>query len=272
MSRFEAIAKELLDAYDQGWTNPSVVDRIPEFDWNDAYEVAADIVKLRRARGERTVGRKIGFTNRNIWAEYGATAPIWAHVYETTVIHAQGDSATLSLAGSVQPRIELEIAFGLSAPLPTGCTDPVRILESAAWYAPSFEIVDCHFPDWKFQPADAAADFSFHWRLVLGTARPVRKHEIAALADHLHECQVTLYKDEMVADRGIGSNALGHPALALGFLADIVARQARFDPIAAGEVVSTGTLTAALPVAAGDTWRSDYQGLDVPGLTLKFTA
>lgn len=266
------ITAELLDAYDRGVTISSVVERIPEFGWDDAYEVAADIVKLRRARGEKTVGRKIGFTNRNIWAQYGATAPIWAHVYDGTLIHAHNNRATLSLRGSVQPRIELEIAFGLAGPVPVGCQDPAVILRAAAWYAPSFELVDCHFPDWKFKPADSAADFSFHWRLVVGTPRPIEKSDIAALAAALSGCSVTLTQGEKVMDRGVGSNALDHPALALAFLADIVARQPRFEPPAAGEIVTTGTLTAALPVAPGQTWRSDYTGLDTPGLTLRFTA
>ena len=39
----------------------------------------------REARGERPIGRKIGFTNRTIWAEYGVYAPMWGHVYDRTV-------------------------------------------------------------------------------------------------------------------------------------------------------------------------------------------
>ena len=271
MSNVETIAGELLDAYDGGRTIASVVDRNPGFDWDEGYDVAAHIVKLRRARGETTVGRKVGFTNRNIWAEYGATAPIWAHVYDGTLFHARDNTATLSLKGSTQPRIELEIAFKLAAPVPVGCQDPAVILESAEWYAPSFELVDCHFADWKFKPADAAADFSFHWRLVIGTPRPVVKRDITTLAAQLRDCRVTLTKGEKVMDRGVGSNALDHPALALAYLADIVARQPRFDPLARGEVVTTGTLCAALPVAPGETWRSDYAGLPIAGLTLAFT-
>jgi 2-oxo-3-hexenedioate decarboxylase len=264
------IAGELLDAYDRGRAIPSVVDRTPGFDWDEAYAVAAEIVKMRRARGEKTVGRKIGFTNRNIWAEYGAIAPIWAHVYEGTLVHAQNNCATLSLRGSVQPRIELEIALKLAAPVPVGCNDPGVILRCVEWYAPSFELVDCHFTDWKFKPADSAADFSFHWRLVVGTPRPVVKGNITTLVAQLRDCRVTLAKGEQAMDRGAGSNALDHPALALAFLADIVARQPSFEPLSAGEVITTGTLTAALPVAPGQTWRSDYAGLDAPGLTLTF--
>ena len=72
-----SISRELLGALDNGATILSVAEHNPGFGWDEGYAVAAEIVKLRRARGERTVGRKIGFTNRTIWAEYGATAPIW---------------------------------------------------------------------------------------------------------------------------------------------------------------------------------------------------
>src|SRR5215813_1580842 len=104
------VAAELLEALDHGTTIPSIIQRNPHFDWDQAYGVAAAIMRLRRARGEKPVGRKIGFTNRNIWAQYGATAPIWAHVYDRTVQHAENGRATVSLKGSVQPRLEPEIA------------------------------------------------------------------------------------------------------------------------------------------------------------------
>src|SRR5512140_3624501 len=112
-----AVARELLDAYDHGRLVPTIAGREPGFDRNAAYDVAAEIVELRRARGERCVGRKIGFTNRNIWAAYGATSPIWAHVYDSTLIHAKNNRASISLRGSVAPRIEPEIAFGLRGPV-----------------------------------------------------------------------------------------------------------------------------------------------------------
>jgi 2-oxo-3-hexenedioate decarboxylase len=83
---------------------------------------------------------------------------------------------------------------------------------------------------------------------------------------------VALSKEGKVMDRGVGSNALDHPALALAFLADIVARQPQFDALAAGEVITTGTLTAALPIQPGETWSTEYGGLPVTGLRLIFTA
>ena len=266
------IARELLDALDQGHVVPSIGEYDSAFGWDESYAVAAEIVKLRRARGERTVGRKIGFTNRKIWAEYGATSPIWAYVYDRTLVFARDDAATVPLGGSTQPRLEPEIAFQLKTSIPPDCHDPAKLLEALEWYAPSFEIVSCHYPNWKFKPADSAADFSFHWRLIVGTPVAVRMGDIPALAAQLRDCTVALRKEGQIAGRGVGANALDHPVLALAFLAEILSRQPQFEPLAAGEVITTGTLTAAYSIKPGETWSSHYEGLPgVSGLVLTFT-
>jgi 2-keto-4-pentenoate hydratase len=67
----------------------------------------------REARGERPIGRKIGFTNRTIWAEYGVYAPIWGYVYDRTVQEFTGDGLEVSLDSLAEPRIEPEIMLGL---------------------------------------------------------------------------------------------------------------------------------------------------------------
>jgi 2-oxo-3-hexenedioate decarboxylase len=77
-----------------------------------------------------------------------------------------------------------------------------------------------------------------------------------------------LYRDGEVVDRGRGSNALGSPALALQYLARVVANQPEAPPLQAGEIVTTGTLTDAWPLATGTRWRSDYGTLGVPGIEL----
>lgn len=267
----DAIANELLDALDYGRTIRSVAERYSRFDWDDGYQVAADLLKKRQRRGERPVGRKIGFTNRNIWPEYGATSPIWAHVYDRTLVFAKSNRATVSLRGTARPRLEPEIAFKLAAALPAGVTEPAQILRAVEWLAPSFEIVDCHFEDWKFRPADAAADFSLHWRLIVGAPHKIVAGDIDVLVESLRDCEVTLRRDGAEMDRGVGANALGHPATALMFLAEILSRQPQFTPLAAGEIITTGTLTAALPVRSGETWSSEYSGIPVTGLQLTFT-
>jgi 2-oxo-3-hexenedioate decarboxylase len=264
-----ALSHELLDAWDHGRTVATIVERHPGFGADEAQRVAEEIVRLRRARGERTVGRKIGFTHRGIWPQYGATAPIWAYVYDRTLIRAEDGRARLSLRGTARPRIEPEIAFRLARPLAAGVDDPARILACVEWVAASFEIVDCHYADWKFRAPDSVADFALHWRLVVGPPHPVRADELPALADRLRDCRVALRRGGETVARGVGANALGHPAGALAHLAAVLAGPPRAEPLAAGEVITTGTLTAALPIQAGETWSSAYDGAPFRGLTLE---
>jgi 2-oxo-3-hexenedioate decarboxylase len=100
---------------------------------------------LREARGERVVGRKIGFTNRTIWAEYNVHAPIWGYMYQTTVHQLPSGGAETRLAGLAEPRIEPEIIFGLSAP-PAADMDLPALIGCIGWVAHGFEIVQSIFP------------------------------------------------------------------------------------------------------------------------------
>ena len=99
--------------------------------------------RKREERGEKRVGRKIGFTNRTIWEEYKVYAPIWGYVYKYT-LHELSNTTSLSLAGLAEPRIEPEIVFGLAgAPDPE--MDEAALLSCVEWVAHGFEIVQSIF-------------------------------------------------------------------------------------------------------------------------------
>ena len=268
--QIDSIARELLQAQDRAEPMASIAARHPDFDLDAAYLVAAELMQLRRNRGAQPVGRKIGFTNRSIWALYGVDAPMWAHVYADSVSYARGGRAEVSLAGTVSPRMEPEIAFKLRHPVPVGCTDPEQLLRATEWYAHSVEIVHSHF-DWKFKLADATADWACHARLVLGEPQALRAADIPALARALPELKVALLKNGVRQIEGVGANVLGSPAHALGFLADLLARQPFMQPLVAGEIVTTGTITDALPVGPGETWSTEIRGLPLQNLTIKYT-
>jgi 2-oxo-3-hexenedioate decarboxylase len=261
----------MLAALDAGVTAPLPSARIPDLDFPDAYGIAREVHAERLKRGERAVGRKIGYTNRKIWAQYGMDRPIWAHVYAHTVHDvAPGQEAVQPLAGMVAPRIEPEIAFGVRTSPPAGCTDPAEILRSLEWFAHSFEIVDCHYPDWKFTPPDSVADLSHHAALWIGPRQPITADNVAALVDQLRDVRVTLSRDGTVVDQGVGANALGHPAIALAHLVDLLSAEGGAENLQPGEAVTTGTLTAAWPIHAGETWTTQLDGLPLPGLRLTF--
>ena len=266
----QRIARDLQDAQDRAGLIAPISAGNPDFDLDAAYQVAAELMRVRSSRGSRPVGRKIGFTNRSIWALYGVDAPMWAHVYDDTVSYAEGGRAQVSLAGTVSPRMEPEILFKLRSPVPVGCSDPEQLLRSAEWYAHSVEIVHSHF-DWKFKLADAAADWACHARLVIGEPQAIRAQDIPALARALPAIKAALLKGGVRQIEGHGADVLGSPAYALGFLADLLAQQPFMQPLAAGEIVSTGTITDALPVRPGETWSTEITGLPVQNLTISYT-
>src|SRR6185312_11575341 len=80
-----AIAAEADDAIANGRQVTPFSTRHAGFGVPQAYAVAAELRRLRQQRGERPIGRKIGFTNRTIWAEFGVHAPIWGDMYDVTV-------------------------------------------------------------------------------------------------------------------------------------------------------------------------------------------
>src|SRR5262249_23016465 len=150
--------------------------------------------------------------------------PMWAHVWSHTVHFARNDRATLDLRPFVQPRIEPEVVFKLKAPVPVA-DDPVAVLAATEWIAPGFEIVQSHFPDWKFKAADCTAAFGLHGALVVGAPLVVTEANRASLASALPVCAVTLSRGGTMVDLGVGANVLDSPALAMAHLARLIADQ-----------------------------------------------
>jgi len=177
----------------------------------------------------------------------------------------------LSLGRMVAPKIEPEIVFKLRAPVDTVNLDAAAILGSVEWLALGFEIVDSVFADWKFQPADFVAAFGLHAALVIGEPRPVNADNIPALVEQLAQFKVRLSRNDELVAEGSGRNSLRSPALCLGELASAIASRSPEEPLSGGELVSSGTLTEAPPIAPGETWTATLQGIDLSDLTLTMT-
>jgi 2-keto-4-pentenoate hydratase len=187
------------------------------------------------------------------------------------VHYADGNVADLSIGRMCSPKIEPEIVFKMKKPLGEGPADPSATLDAVEWLALGFEIIDCVYADWKYQPADFVAAFGLHAALVVGTPYRLEADMIPAIAEQLPKFTVKLLKNgEVVAD-GSGKNSLRSPALCLAELAAAIARQPDTEPLGAGELVSSGTLTESQPIRAGETWTAVLDGLDLPQLTLRAT-
>ncbi len=167
----DAVAAEILATFGTGRQIAPFTSRPAGLSVDDAYRVSAALDAMRAARGESRLGRKIGFTNRTIWHEYGVYAPIWGFVYDSTV-HDLGATEVLSLAGFAEPRIEPEIVFGLSA-APSADMNEAALLACLEWVAHGFEIVQSIYPRWKFAAADTVAANGVHGALLIGPRHPI---------------------------------------------------------------------------------------------------
>jgi len=265
----DAITRELKRAQDRVEQIEPFTRRFPEFDLQTAHAVSRRVGEARRAEGFVPVGRKIGFTNSSLWPVYGVHAPIWGTMYDRTVVRLENGEGRCSLGAFAEPMIEPEIVFGLrSAPEPGA--GPAAVLEAIEWIAHGFEIVQSHFPGWKFKAADTVADNGLHGALLVGPPQDVSKLG-AGVVESLRSFSVELSCGAVAKETGRGSNVLGSPLAALAHLVSVLASQPGSEPLNAGEIVTTGTLTAAYPVTAGETWETELRGIELPGLKVSFT-
>src|ERR1700746_3541401 len=176
---------------------------------------------------------------------------VWAHMYDDTVHDSDRNSATLSVVHPRSLKIEPEIVFGLREPANMeGAPDAAAALMLTEWLAIGFEIIDCPFPDWKFQPSDFVASFGLHAALVVGEEIPVQPGLISTLVEDLPRLKVRMSKQGKFVEEGSGKNSLKSPALCLAELSAAIGRRFPNEPLTAGEVVSSGTLTAGHPAAS----------------------
>jgi 2-oxo-3-hexenedioate decarboxylase len=264
------MAQEIKAAQDEVRQIAPLTSQLSGFDEAVAYDVAYLVHQARLNEGAIPVGRKIGFTNPDLWSLYGVCEPIWGYVYDTTVMHLAEAHATCHIGRFAEPKIEPEIVVHFRSSPPV-TNDLAEILACVDWVAHGIEIVQSHFPGWKFQAADTIADSALHGTLLVGEPYDVRRLG-ADVTTMLEGFAVTLSCDGHVRAVGRGANVLGNPLAAIAHLLGVMAKQQHGLPLRANELVTTGTLTLALPIHAGETWSTALSGIALPGISLQFVA
>lgn len=235
----------------------------------DAYRVTPLLRSAFEARGETIVGRKIGFTNRRMWAAHGVQEPIWGYCANRTTFELD-KTPVQHVSDFAEPRIEPEIMFGLGkAPGPH--SNETALLDCIDWIALGYEIVQSIYPGWKFAASDTIAANALHGALLVG-----RRHAVAPRQEiwrrELASFGVELYCNGTLSQSGGGALVLDSPLLALRHLVELLAKDRRNPPLQAGEIVSTGTLTLAMPVQAGQSWTTKALGIPLEDIDLRFEA
>ena len=263
-----ALVDAVLEAHRQAALMPLPSEQAGGLNLEAAYRIAMVVEQRRRAAGDEPRGWKIGFTNRSIWPRYQVHQPIWGRVWRSTLVQLDGARAEVPLAGLVQPRIEPEIVFGFKA-APRAGMAMGELIGCLDWVAHGVEIVHTHYAGWRFGGApDTVVDFGLHGRLLVGPRVPVT--EWSALSEDLAALTMTVTRGGTVIDRGHGALVLDGPVNALQQWLHAMAKASPAWRVAAGEVVTTGTLTDAWPVAAGERWATQPDDTRLAGLELNF--
>jgi 2-oxo-3-hexenedioate decarboxylase len=232
-----------------------------------AYRVTPMLRAAFEARGDRITGRKIGFTNREMWKAFGIESPVWGYTTSRTT-RALAETHALALDDFSEPRIEPEIMFGLGTEPAPGMSDSA-LLDCVEWIALGYEIVQSIFPGWKFSAADTIAANGVHGALLIGTRHAIAPRRTEWQRE-LSTFQVELRRDGKLVQRGGGSLVLDSPLNALRHLIELLANDPHNPPLSPGEVVSTGTLTLAMPVKPGEHWTTTVVGIPLEEITVRF--
>ncbi|QAY62206.1 2-keto-4-pentenoate hydratase [Xylanimonas allomyrinae] len=216
----------------------------------DAYAIQLDQVTSWTGAGRTVAGYKVGLTSRAMQRQLGVTQPDFGHVMRDQV-HL--DHEPLDRARYIQPKVEPEIAFVLGSDLAGPGVNVAQALRAVDFVLPALELIDSRITDWKIGYVDTVADNASGAGVVLGS-RPVR---VDALDLALSGC--VLEVGGLVAATGAGGAVLGSPVNALVWLANTLGE--RGVTFRAGDVVLSGSVTAAVTVEAGTVARARFGGI-----------
>jgi len=256
-SLIDVAAERLASAARLGEPCAPVRDLIGRHDVAAAYRVQSRNIEARLAEGRRVVGRKIGLTSPAVQTQLGVDRPDFGVLLDD--MDCTG-AASVDTTRLMQPKIEAEIAFVLSADVTKSLTAETAPDVVDTVFA-AFEIVDSRIAGWDISLADTVADNASSGLFVLGDSMP------RADAPDLVDVVMRATADGEEISAGRGADCLGSPWAALAWLADVGLELGA--PLRAGEVVLSGALGPMVSVTSGATYVATISGIGSVAVTFE---
>jgi len=215
--------------------------------FDDAYAVQA---AFRPLWDDAVIGRKVGCSSEQSQRLVNSPGPIAGVLFRDALWQ---QPATIPAAHFFVVGVEAEFGFRLGGDLPARSAPYQREEVSAAVDAvvPLIEICDTRLSEWRTRRIEEiTADNAFNGGVVVGAAFETWRS--LDLASH----RVTLSVDGALKGEGTGALVLGHPLIALTWLANEVSR--RGEGLRAGDLVAAGTCTGLHFVSGGSTVEADF--------------
>ena len=213
----------------------------------NAYKIQLEIIELKKRRGEKVIGKKIGLTSKRMQQALGVYQPDYGHITDKMIIR---EGYPISLSELIQPKIEVEIVFILKEDLTGRGATAAEVLRCSMGLLPAFEVIDSRIKDWKIKIQDTIADNASIGRVILGG--PLSNvHGI-----DLRSVGVVVRKNGEVIDTAAGAAVLGNPVESVAWLAN---KLSELDVhLKAGEIVLSGSLVAATDIREGDVIQAEF--------------
>jgi 2-keto-4-pentenoate hydratase len=205
---------------------------------------------VRTSIGWTHAGWKIGCTSEKAQKALHTDGPFPGPVYKERLFPAGSHVTTLpSNSRTTEPEIAFTLARDLPAQDRPWSVD--EVLEAVATVHPSIEIVNPRLPKGFNDVVEwYVADGGLSHALVLGPGtKPLKRADYAKITNRVSINGVSTYT-------GIASYALGGPELALTWLASDLVAKGLF--LRAGDVVTTGVITAVFETSIGDHVEASY--------------
>ena len=246
-TRMKTLAEMLLKAEETRQPMAPLSESDPGITVEDAYRIQLRVMEMKKSTGQVVVGKKIGLTSLAMQAMLGVKEPDYGHILNGMVV-MEGEK--VSTSELIAPRIEGEIAFVLKEELKGPGVTLTDVLRASEGVVPALEIIDSRIKDWKIKLVDTVADNASSARIVLGgVLTPLPGVDLRTIG-------MVMEKNGEGVATAAGAAVLGHPAQAVAWLANKLSTYGIV--LKKGEVILSGSLTAAVPVAAGDFFRADF--------------
>ncbi len=220
------------------------------------------LVALLSREWGRPVGYKVGLTNQAAQQRFGLGHPITGTIFESTI--RLRDGAEVPARFGAVPTVEADLLVRIRDEGINGAgRDRVAILRHIDQVIPFIEMPDLVLSGGMDGPNLLAINVGARLG-VLGA--PIVPEATEAFAARLAEMTVVLANDQRELARAPGTALLGHPLDVLPWLVEDLAKRGL--RLRAGDYVSLGGFSPALPTEAGRTYTVRYEGLMAQPVTV----
>ena len=232
----------------------------------DGYRVSRAWVAMQLAAGRKVIGHKIGLTSRAMQMASQIDEPDYGTLLDSMLYTAKpGAVLEIPVSNFIAPRVEVELAFVLKAPLRgSGLAGGKEVtlqdvLAATEYVTPAIEIIDSRIEQFDRHTKvmrkvfDTISDNAANGGIVVGA------RQVAPDAVDLPWCGAILRQNGVVEETGLAAGVQGHPAIGVAWLANKLAPWGEF--LEAGQIVLAGSFTRPVAAKAGDEFEADYGAL-----------